>query len=188
MINLLPDERKHELRAARMNVLLLRYNVLVLITLGFLVATCAVFFFILQNAQANATSTSSVNTATAASYAEVRADAADYKNNLTIASQILNNSVNYSSFIFSVAQVLPSGAVIDNITLSSSSFTQQTTFIVRVTSFEKATELKERFQNSDLFTNVYFQSLVDNNAGSEGASSQYPILVTISAKINKVIQ
>lgn len=189
MINLLPDERKHDIQAARMNVVLLRYNLLVIVAIVFLAITCAFFYLVLQNAQTQAASTSTVNATKAQSYAKIRAEADTYRNNLGVAKIILNNSVNYSSFLFSLTKLLPSGVILDGVTLSASSFDQQTSFVARATSFQKATELKERFQNSKLFTNVYFQSLTDNAmTDANGVPEEYPIVVTISAKFNKVAQ
>jgi len=187
MINLLPDTTKQEIRAARMNVILLRYIMLVLAALAFLALTCAIFYFVMRNAQADAVAANSDNQTKAQSFAQVRSSAEEYKNNLTIAGQILNNSVNYSSVVFSLTKLLPQGVILDGITLNASSFGQQTTLTARAVSYEKATELKDKFQKSTLLTNVYFENLVDNDVSSE-TPSEYPIAVTISAKINKAVQ
>ena len=186
MINLLPDETKREIKAARTNVILLRYNFFTLAALGLLGLFCAAFYLVLGNAQSSAASVTAKNQAKAQSYAKVRIAADEYRTNLTIANQILNNSINYSSFVFKLSQLLPKGVVLDNLSLSPSIVTTQTSFTARTTSYDKATELKETFQKSPLFTNVYFQTLTDNGASGNGQSTKYPITVTISVKINKV--
>ena len=186
MINLLPTDKKRDIRAARTNVVLLRYNFFIVVGILFLAATCALFYFVLNNARATAVSTSTDNTVRAQSFAKIRADASEYQRNLSIANKILGNSVNYSAFLFSLTKLLPDGVILEGITLNASSFSQQTTFIARATTFEKATELKESFQKSDLLTNVFFQSLSDNSSTDAATNDPHPISVTISAKVNKV--
>lgn len=187
MINLLPEETKKEIRAARTNVILLRYNILALSLICLIAVTCAGFYFMLSTAQASAVSEKNNNANKAQNYATVRTNVDQYKANLSIANQILNTSINYSSFLFKLTELLPTGAIIEDIKLDANSFNQQTTFTARTTSFAKATELKERFQKSSLFSNVYFQTLVDDSS-TTSAPKKHPIMVTISAKINKDIQ
>lgn len=186
MINLLPDDKKQEIRAARANVILLRYNILILAAIGLLVVFCITFYLLLLNTQVTAKNTASENAAKEQQVAEVRKNVDEYKNNLKIASQILNNSVNYSSFFFRLTEILPEGTVVDSITFDSQSFNQQTTFTARASSFAKATELKDKLQKSDLFSNVYFQTLVNDN--QTAGKNSYPIVATISAKVNKDIK
>lgn len=185
MINLLPDERKRDIQAARMNVVLLRYNLLFLSALGFLIIVCLLFYVILQSSQSNAVNTSNDNSSKAASYAEVRTSADEYRNNLSIASKILDSSVNYTAVVFAITELLPDGVVLDNVNIDASHFGKQTTFSAHAKTYAKATELKERFQKAEsLFSNVYFENLTDNGVASGSQTPPgYPIAVTISAKL-----
>ncbi len=182
MINLLPDDVKRDIRAARMNVVLVRYMLLTFSMLILLVGFCLLFYVILHATQSKAVTTNEDNTVKAASLSSVRKSAEDYKNNLTLAGKILDNGVNYTSVIFAMTKLLPSGVVLDGINLSAADFGQQTTFSAHAKTYDKAKELKQNLQNSKLYTNVFFQNLTDSGV----ASSAYPITVTISAKLNKV--
>jgi hypothetical protein len=182
MINLLPDDTKRDIRAARMNVVLLRYVLFTSSMLILLIGFCLLFYVILHATQSKAVTTNEDNNAKAASLSKVRTSADEYKNNLTIAGKILDNGVNYTSVIFTIAQLLPSGVVLDGVNLSAADFGQQTSFSAHAKTYDKAKELKQNFQNSKLFTNVYFQNLTD----SGDTKNPYPIAVTISAKLNKV--
>ena len=186
MINLLPDETKRDIRAARMNVVLVRYVLLTLCALLLLAAFCGLFYFILHETQSKAMTTSVDNNAKATSYGNVRKAADEYRNNLSIASKILNNSVNYTSVIFEITKLLPKGVTLDSLNLTAADFGQQTSFSARAKSYDKATELKKNFEGSKIFTNVYFQNLTDSNASSSSGTNPYPIAITISAKLNKV--
>jgi len=182
MINLLPDDRKREIRAARANVILLQYNFLTLAVAGTIVALCAFYYIFLHSTQSDAVSTNSDNSSIAASYADVRKQAEEYRGNLAIASKILANGVNYTTIIFSITDLLPEGVVLDSINLNAANFDKQMVFAAHAKSYDEATKLKQNFQNSKLFSNVFFQSLADEESGTSGG---YPIAVTLSAKLKK---
>ncbi len=184
MINLLPDDTKRDIRAARTNVLLLRYNVLTLASIGGLLIICALFYIVLSANESSATTKTSDNSAKAASYEKTRAAADEYKKNLSIAKTILGNSVNYTSVVFAITDLLPSGVVLDNLTINATDFGKQTTFLAHAKGYDQAEALKEKFQSSKLFSNVYFQSI----SKEESSDSGYPVAVTLSAQLNKVAQ
>ena len=189
MINLLPDETKKEVRAARMNVILLRYNLFTLGALALLLVFCLAFYIILHANQSSAESTSSDNSVKAASFSSVRQEADSYRNNLSIAKQILNNSVSYTNVVFEITKLLPSGVILDGISLSASNFGSQTVFTAHAKGYAEAAQLKANFQASPLFqdankkSTVYFQSLSDDS--KQGANGLYPISISISATLNK---
>ncbi len=192
MINLLPDEAKRDIRAARMNVVLLRYNLLTLVAAVVMVGFCLVFYFILHSNQSSAVDTSHDNSIKAASYEDTRKKADEYRKNLSIASQIIDNGVSYTNLVFAITKLIPDGVILNGLNLTTATIGQQISFTAQAVSYDAAAELKSNFQGEvdskekPLFTNVYFQSL-SNNAGGESSSSgnPYPITVTISAKLNK---
>lgn len=182
MINLLPDDYKKELRAARANVVLLRYNIFTLIAVGFLVLSCVVIYLLINENKRTAEEANIANVAKASSYASTRSQAEEYRKNLAITKQILNNEVNYTDVIFAITSLLPSGVVLDGVNLNASDFGNQTNFAAHAKNYDAVAKLKQNFQNSKLFTNVFFQTI---NAAETG-SDAYPISVNISVKINKV--
>lgn len=183
MINLLPTEVKRDIRAARMNVILLRYNMLTLGGVVLLALFCLLFYVILHNQQAVAAATNSDNTAKAASYATVQQQADQYRQNLSIAKQIFANSVNYTDIINSITTLIPHGVILTNLNLSQATFNQQTVFTAQAKTYDDAIALKQSFQSSKLFSNVYLQSVSSTPGG--GGTEDYPVSVTISAKFNK---
>jgi hypothetical protein len=185
MINLLPDEQKKEIRAARMNVALLRYNLLTLIALGIMVGLCVLFYIILHSSQLQAIEANSDNLAKAASYDQVRKDSEEYRANLSMAKQIIDHGVNYTSAIFAITKLLPDGVVLDGLTLNAADFGQQTVFTAHAKTYAKATQLKDNFQNSKIFCNVFFQTLADGGSGTDTSTAAYPISISISAKLSK---
>lgn len=185
MINLLPDNNKKELRAARMNVVLLRYNVLTLITVVLFLLALGGFYAYLTSTKATAETSNIKNQAKANSYSDTKKAAEQYRTNLATAKQILANQVNYTSVVFSITELLPKGVVLDNVNLSAKDFGNQTVISAHAASFDAVSQLKQNFQQSKVFSNVFFQTI--NNAG-DTADSGHPISVTISVKINKVLE
>lgn len=180
MINLLPDDSKKEIQAARVNVILLRYNLVVLGAFAGLAAICMIFYLILFSNQTTANSTSTSNQKEVGKYAKVQIAADTYRSNLKTANEILDRGVNYTSFIVALTETLPAGVIIDNIDLSADDFGKQITFTAKAESYDKAIEMKEKFQSSTRFSNVHFNSLTDSS-GSQGANPvKYPIAITIS--------
>lgn len=183
MINLLPDDTKKDIRAARSNVILLRYNFLTLVAIGLLACISALFYYIMHNTQSNAVTTTHDNSALAASYQDVRKNADEYRANLSVASQILKNSTDYTNILMSITKLLPSGVIMENITLNSTDFGKPTTLSAHAKTFEKATELKQNFEGSPLFTNVHLQNVTDD--GDQATAPGYPISVSIVVQVNK---
>lgn len=190
MINLLPDEVKRDIRAARMNVLLLKYNLYTFVFLLMLIGISAMFFVFLNFTQSSAVQTSTKNQEKSVKLLDVQKEADQYKNNLAMAKKILDESINYTDVILSITELVPSGVVLDFINLKPEDFGTPLQFAAHATSFDKASQLKDNFQNSEIFSNVFIQNLADagNSGSSEGSSEQgsYPIGFTLSAQLNKV--
>ncbi len=179
MINLLPPEEKRQLRAARTNTLLLRYNIFLVGALAFLALAIGVTYFYLSSTRAGAESVISENRARVADFAEVQSNADIFKANLSTAKQILDNEVTYTKVMLSIAALMPSGTVLDKINLDSQTFGTETTLAARATSYENALKIKEAFETSPLFSNVHFQSI------GSGGQAPYTLTVNLNVTIKK---
>lgn len=191
MINLLPEDRKREIRAARANVLLLRYNFLAVGVVAALALLCAGTYVILQNNKQNALATISANEQKTSTLADVRKAADEYRQNLTLAGKIIDNGVSYTDIVIGITKLMPAGAVLDGLALggagtapaqaNATAAAQQIVFQAQAKDYAAAEKLKQNFQSSPLFSNVYFQGLSDDTATNK---SKYPVKVTMSAKLN----
>lgn len=185
MINLLPDTNKKELRAARMNVILLRYNIFTVITVFLFLLALGGFYFFLTTTKAAAEESNSENQAKANSYSNTKKAADEYRANLATAKQILANKVNYTSVVLGITELLPKGVVLDNINLSAKDFGNQTVIAAHASNYDAVTQLKQNFQQSKVFSNVFFQTINDTG---DSPDKNHPISVNISVKINKVTE
>ncbi len=184
MINLLPDGYKKELLAARSNVVLLRYNFLFLGLAAFVLASSLVVYALLGNAEGQAKATNSDNNSRATQYAGTEKEANDYRKNLTTAAKILDNEVNYTDRVFAITNLLPSGVVLDSLSLNAKDFGTPTVLNAHAKDYNAVTALKSAFQASPtVFSNVHFQSITNDGGGTTGAA--YPISVGINVTMNK---
>lgn len=186
MINLLPESQKKELRAARTNVTLLRYNIFMIVGLALLTLLCGLFFVILLDNKRVATVNNADNVEKARGYDDVKKAANEHKANLATAKKILDNEVTYTDTVFAIASAMPKGVVLDSLSLSAQDFDSQISLTAKARNIAAATNLKQQFQTSKVFSNVYFQTITKES--SDGEASEYPIAVNISVKINKADQ
>lgn len=185
MINLLPEGYKKEIRAARTNVILLRYNLLALGAVAFVLLGSVVVYGVLSATKSGAEATNQNNTNRAVEYEQTRKEADEYRKNLEIARKIIDNEVIYTDQIFTITNLLPSGIILDGLNLNSKEFGAPMLINARAKNYDAVTNLKRAFEQSSYFSDVHFQSITDDG----GASTQgYPIGVVISVTINKAVK
>lgn len=177
MINLLPYDTKQQIKAARINVMLVRYVIFLIISAGFLALACLATYLFINNAFIFA-KTSVTNT----SSSKVQSDAAVIKTNLANAKNILDQQVSYTQVISAVTSALPSGTKLNSLSINDGSFGTTTTISVLATKADLATSLKTGFENPKYFSNYK----VESTTTSQDPKSKYPFTFNISVTINKV--
>ncbi len=176
MINLLPYDLKKQTKAARMNVILLRYIVIIIASAIFLVLACAVTYYYL-----NADKTSANKPANNNTNSSIQDQSNSFRTNLATTKNILDQQISYSDALTGIGAVLPVGAVLDTLTLTDSSFGTTLNLQINAKTANIETKLKENIKNSALFSNYSYQSTTTNSNGQ----SEYPFTINISVTINK---
>jgi Tfp pilus assembly protein PilN len=182
MISLLPKEEKRQLRAARTNSLLVKYNIFLIIGIGFLSIAVGVTYLYLTNSKAVAEETVEQNTAKVSSFAAIESDAQQFRTNLSTAKQIIDKEVTYTKVILGISKLLPSGVILDSLSLDAQTFGTQTTLVAHAKSYSAALALKDEFQKSSLFSDVHFQSI---SGGDSTTQTAYPFAVNLNVTIKK---
>lgn len=181
MINLLPPDQLRELRAARANTLLLRYNIFLVGILVFVVLALIVVYFYLTTIQSAAETTKRDNDAKVTSYAHINTEATAFRSDLANAKSILDKEATYSKTVLMIASQLPSGVVLDTLNLDASTFGTPTVLALKARDQNAALAAKEAFQKSPLFSDVHFTSL----STSKGSSDNYSVVANLSVVISK---
>lgn len=182
MINLLPDDAKAEIYAARTNVKLVNYILILALGVIFLGAVSAGVYLVLITTEAGAKALIAENTSKSSSYSSVRAQADSLRSSLSSAKIILDKEVEYTKVVMGVAAAMPDGVVLDSLSLNASTFGTPITLQAYAKTTEDALALKDNFQRSPLFSGVTFISLAGSSGGQ---STTYPITVSMSLSINK---
>ncbi|HJP80866.1 MAG TPA: PilN domain-containing protein [Candidatus Saccharimonadales bacterium] len=165
MINLLPHEDKRQIRAARSNTLLLRYNFLILgVALIAAVSIGGVYFY-LNNSKVASEATIARNKERASGFNDTANEASTFRANLATAKQIMDREVVYTKVVLKLAKSLPSGTVLQSLSLDASTFGTPTVLIAKTKTANDAIALKDALQKSDIFTDVHFDSLVAQDNG-----------------------
>ncbi|MDX2776564.1 PilN domain-containing protein [Streptomyces caniscabiei] len=180
MINLLPPDEKRQIRAARTNTLLIRYDFLLLGVVAFTAIAIGAVFFYLNNTKATAEATISENRLKASGYAAVEKNATEFRSNLATAKQILDREVTYTKVILDIAHAMPGGTVLESLNLDASTFGTPMTLVAKAKGYNEAIALKDALQKSSIFTDVHFESIVVNDA-----DANYPITANLSVTIKK---
>jgi Tfp pilus assembly protein PilN len=82
-----------------------------------------------------------------------------------------------------IAQLLPPGVVLDNLTLSTATIGTPIVLSAHAANNNDALALKDSFSRSSLFTGVSILTLT--NTSGANADTTYPIAVTLNVTINK---
>lgn len=180
MINLLPPETRKQLGAARTNRLLLRYNLLLLIAIAFMLAAVGLVYIYLGSTKASAESTIAENIARAGDYDTVDSEANSFRQQLASVKQILDSDTKYTKVALEIAGVLPSGVVLETLNLDSTTFGTPTTLVTKATDYDTVLRLKESLQRSTIFSDASIQSINDG-----GGTGKYPLTATFSVTIRK---
>lgn len=177
MINLLPYDTKAQTRAARLNVILVRYVIILGISAGFLALACMVTYFFITDSllfvKPPAPSSSS---------SKIQSDAAAIQANLAKAKSILDQQVSYGKVISAITNALPSGTKLNSLSINDGSFGTTTNLQVLATTANHESALKTSFSSPPYFSNY---KLVSTTA-SQDQSSKYPFNISISVTINRV--
>ena len=182
MINLLPTEERRQLAASRTNSLLLRYNIFMIGVLAFIGLAIGVTFVYLSNTQATAEHQIAENQARVSSYNDIQQQETSFKTNLTTARQILDKEVVYTKAILTIANMIPSGVVLQSLKLDAQTFGTETVLTFQAKTVDDTLALKKAFENSKVFLNPHFQDI--NTSGGQG---DHPVTVNMNVTIDKSI-
>lgn len=105
-----------------MNVVLLRYNMLLVCATVFLTLAIGVAYVYLSSASDAATRTITENTNKAQSYNETKAKADEFSAQLADAKTTMDAQISYSKALIGIAQAMPEGTALTGLELTEKSF------------------------------------------------------------------
>lgn len=181
MINLLPDEMKKDLRAARTNTVLFRYNIMLIIAALFLAGALIVVYVFLSTMKTSAENAIQENITKEQSYENVKQEANAFKNSLGDAKIILDEEISYSRALIRYAQLFPDGTAVSNLQLNAASFTAPMDVSVKITGQSAAQALIRSMTTSSYVTNFSRKSITISQDGT------YPYTMDVTFTLKKEI-
>ena len=190
MINLLPSETKHEVRAARMNVILRNYCFMLLGAATLLGAAFAAGLWVTTNDKASAEADNSKSQAVANEYQATRTAAEAFAKQLTLAKSILASEVSLTQTVTDIAAIIPRGVVLNTLTLGGTS-TANTPIDIsgRATSNAAIIDLRNSLENSSIFESVSISNITITDSATlsqaDPLAQRYPYSITLKAQFSK---
>lgn len=179
MINLLPYDLKKELKASRINSILLSCILILCFAIGFLILTCATTFLLIENSRTineELARTSQTTNASSNSTQQVQT-ATD---NLDTTKQILEQQISYSALLQAFGGALPTGVILESLNVNNDNINQPLNLQIRATSNDKISEMTSKFQSSTVFTSYELVSSKTDNS-----NVKYPVTANIKLSIRK---
>ena len=182
MINLLGPEDKKQLRAARSNVVLLRYYFLAFLLIAGSGAILGFGFYIAEM-QKNSAQASLVQAEDdTQDYEKVKRQSEEFSKNLSVAKQILAAEVVYSKMITDIASTIPPGTILTSLSLTPETINKKMELSFKTKNYNEGIQLKTTLENSDLFSDVSITSITSKDEST--GDSTYPTNVNISAMLH----
>jgi len=182
MINLLPIDKKAEIRAARTNLMLVRYIAVLVLATSFILGSMYVTYTVLGLTKSSSEKIIASNDVKAGVYSTTESQVAALSASLAQTKTLLDQEVRYSKVFVNIAQLMPSGAVFGKLDLSSASFSgAPTNAKVYAKTSAEAVTLRQNFEKSTLFSGVSFQTIVESGSSVDG----YPVSVDMTFTINR---
>lgn len=179
MINLLPGDMKSQISAARVNVVLVRYITVIILAFLFLVLIQAGAYYLLDQSRQSAERLIEANTIKADVYGETKTELENLNSSLSATKPILDQEIFYSKVLVSIAQLMPAGTVIQEMTLTDEAFSKPLSMKIYAKTTENAVAVRDKFQQSNLFSSVTFET-ISGSGGIEG----YPVSATVSLTLS----
>lgn len=176
MINLMPTQEKDSLKAARQNSLLLRYSGIIVMATAVLMGIIYTYGLLLNNTKMNAESLIETNNTEAGIYNETKKKVSTLTENLSAIETISQQEIKTAKILTNIAALMPSGTIINSITLNAQSFDEPTKVVISGKNTNLIIGMQSAFQASDLFSRVSFESVSESGGQIEG----YPANVTIN--------
>lgn len=181
MINLLPPDRKKQIIAGQTNVLLLRYCIFSVILALLLLMLIVGVYIIMNNSQKNAEQSIEKVTQDSLAYQGSKREAEEFKKNLATAKAILDKDIKYSQIAIKIAQTIPSGIVLESLSLDTESFGQPMVLNAAAHNYGDSLRLKSAFEESPMFSDAHIQSVASDS------ERKPPVSIIISVIINQEI-
>jgi len=179
MINLMPDDDKKQLRAARTNVRLLNYFLILVVAAAFLLLVLYGSSFLLRQTQTSAEQLILANDTKAEVFNETQSQISDLSGRLTDARSVLDGQSSYGKIVRAIGDRMTAGTVIKELALTPAAIRGES-FVVTIyaVSSTATVELRESLEQSGTFSDISIASITES-----GAIAGYPVSASMTLSL-----
>lgn len=182
MINLLPYGMKKQTRAARTNVVLIRYVLVLGIAIAFVTLACAASYVFLSFEKSTNDQVAERTKTQKLSPDSAQGQANNFRSELTTAKNILDQQFTYSDVLTNLGALLPKGVVLDSLSITDSSFGASVKLKAHATSADLESKLSQAFASSAQFSGYNLITKTD-----DASYTGYTTAISFSVTLNKGI-
>lgn len=181
MINLLPADKKAELRAARTNTIISRYAGIVLAAVMFCVGVLYFSYTLLAQTMQSTKNRTEATKSQASGLDGTNSEVQTLTAKLSESKQLLDQDVRYSKVLTKLGQAMPPNTILDSVSFTESSFSgTPSTLRVYAKSVADTNTLIQNLHASQVLSQVTIQT-TEPTGGIDG----YPVTVTLSGMFTK---
>jgi Tfp pilus assembly protein PilN len=188
VINLILPEDKKQLRAARGNVVLRSYFMLLGLAVLLMGAVFGFGLFMTSTQKAEAESSKAASEQASLAYKVTRDQAAAFTKDLSIAKTILASDVRFSTLITNIAAIVPPNVILSNLSLGSNNLTAPLTLSGKASSYDNVVRFKNDLEASDIFENVKILDATNADVSGQNVdpvTARYPVTFNISTQFSQ---
>lgn len=161
----MPDEDKRQLRAARLNVSLLNYFMILLAAGVFLIFILYGSGLLLRQTEQSALQLIEANDTKAEVFESTQTQITELSGRLSDAKAVLDTQRSYSSILQTIGKGMTPGTVIDEIALTPAVVSGEPLVVtIYATSSTATVALQESLENSGIFSSVTISSITESTA------------------------
>lgn len=159
MINLLSQESKDELKAARRNIIFRKYVFTLLFLAVVITGSYGVGYGILLSQESTYKQQIAEFEPQKAAYSDTIKSANEYNKNLLVAKSILQNELAYSSFTTMFAKTTPPSVIATGLIVKANVLTKPIEFNFSAKTYEGILATKDSFEKSPYFKDVKIRAI-----------------------------
>jgi capsular polysaccharide biosynthesis protein len=182
MINLLPSDKKAEIRAARTNLILVRYIIILILAISFIAVAMYVTYSVLAMTKTSNEAVVASNDLSSEVYSSTRQQVSALNDSLRESKVVIDQEVRYSKVFVNLAQLMPAGTLFDKISLNGNSFLGTASNLrVYAKSTTETDSLRQNFERSSMISGVTVTIVTATDSGVDG----YPVSADVTMTLNK---
>lgn len=182
MINLLPPIQLQNTKAAKLNLILVRYIIILSGAFLFVLIALFVTYQFLANSATAADTKKAENEASARELAPIEAQADALRGEIDSAKTLFDSQYRYSLVLLRLSQAIPNGSALTTVNLSEDMFNEPMVFDFSITGEAAAVALQKSLTESPYFFDVTLSKLNTNSS-----NRAYPYTLTITTRVDRSI-